>query len=220
MIFLLPAFKTADSAGHERNVRGTTNHLENRRLTLADRQAPRLIECRLLPILLPRQETVTDTWRRPWNRSRGHSWVWTILDDLPMPTDQKAGRFESLRARQVTGLSRPGKSLCCQSCCKRAIQVREPCRSRRGDRLREQARRGYLAGRGRAGAMTTRLAEISTALRRALTRRPLQSEPDRPRGGRSRPGSLASPCFRAAANAAGRQHDTRAAQEDGGPGVM
>jgi hypothetical protein len=30
MIFLLPAFKTADSAGHERNVRGTTNHLENR----------------------------------------------------------------------------------------------------------------------------------------------------------------------------------------------
>jgi len=46
---------------------------------------------RLLPILLPSWQTTTVTWRQTWNIVRDHSHLWTVLDDLPMPTDQKAG---------------------------------------------------------------------------------------------------------------------------------
>jgi hypothetical protein len=42
-----------------------------------------------LPALLPRHQTLTDTCRHAWNRSRGHSRLGTILDNLPKPTDQK-----------------------------------------------------------------------------------------------------------------------------------
>jgi hypothetical protein len=51
---------------------------------------------RNVPRLLPRRRTPAAVWRQLWNAARGHDHRWTAVDDLPKPTDQKAG-VRSLR---------------------------------------------------------------------------------------------------------------------------
>ncbi len=46
---------------------------------------------RLLPILLPSWQTTTVTRRQAWNIGPDNGHPWTVLDDLPKPTDLKAG---------------------------------------------------------------------------------------------------------------------------------
>src|SRR5215467_1720109 len=52
------------------------------------------------PRLLPSRQTTTLTPRQAWTIVRDHSHLWTVLDDLPKPTD--------LKARAVRGGSGPG----------------------------------------------------------------------------------------------------------------
>ena len=56
---------------------------------------------RLLPILLPSWQTTTVAWRQAWNIVRDHGHLWTVLDDLPMPTDQKVGGSSPSERAQV-----------------------------------------------------------------------------------------------------------------------
>jgi DNA-directed RNA polymerase specialized sigma24 family protein len=43
----------------------------------------------VLPIPLPNRQTITVMRRQAWNIARDRSHLWTVLDDLPMPTDLK-----------------------------------------------------------------------------------------------------------------------------------
>jgi hypothetical protein len=43
---------------------------------------------RLLPILLPSWQTTTVTGRQAWNIGPEDAHPWTVLDGLPVPTDQ------------------------------------------------------------------------------------------------------------------------------------
>jgi len=60
---------------------------------------------RLLPKLLPRPWTATDTGRQAWNIAPAGGHGWTVLDDLPMPTDQKVGGSSPCERAQVNGPS-------------------------------------------------------------------------------------------------------------------
>ena len=46
---------------------------------------------RLLPTLLPCPWSTIDAGRHAWNIDPADSHPWTVLDGLPMPTDQKVG---------------------------------------------------------------------------------------------------------------------------------
>jgi len=54
------------------------------------RQGQRRVPSRrkVLPTLLPSWQTTTVTWRQAWNIRPEDGHTWTILDDLPKPTDQ------------------------------------------------------------------------------------------------------------------------------------
>ena len=58
-----------------------------RKLAAADREPPP----RLLPILLPSRWTALAPSGQLWNVGPAHELQWTVLDDAPIPTDQKAG---------------------------------------------------------------------------------------------------------------------------------
>jgi hypothetical protein len=46
---------------------------------------------RLLPLLLPSLRTTPDRYVQLWNVGPAHRQRWTVLDDVPIPTDQKVG---------------------------------------------------------------------------------------------------------------------------------
>jgi hypothetical protein len=69
---------------------------------------------RLLPILLPSWQTTTVTGRQAWNIGPEDAHPWTVLDDVPMPTDQKVGGSSpserALQAHRLTGSAAAGVS--------------------------------------------------------------------------------------------------------------
>jgi hypothetical protein len=62
---------------------------------------------RLLPNLLPYPWPAIDMGRQAWNIGPGDRHSWTVLDDLPMPTDQKVGGSSPSERAQVKGLCPP-----------------------------------------------------------------------------------------------------------------
>src|SRR5262249_31135486 len=66
---------------------------------------------RLLPKLLPCPWSATDARRQAWNIGPGDSHSWIVLDDLPKPTDQKAGGSSPSERARSTALHPLGSDL-------------------------------------------------------------------------------------------------------------
>jgi hypothetical protein len=63
---------------------------------------------RLLPKLLPCPWSAIDAGRQAWNIAPARSHSWTVLDGLPMPTDQKTGVRVPPSATSERAIEAPG----------------------------------------------------------------------------------------------------------------